>query len=168
MFSWVSPFYLEAVPIGRWCSELMKCNETCSSWLISQWRGSSNDTGKRVLFLLWAQALDSFPQLWGCAPRKIPEKPPSGPRANKIFFYKGKGTKAWTLASSCAGVTVGAQRPWLIRASTVPWGATPNSVGIKGWPHPGQAGQSPCCVSLKTSLRILRSERPLLPNTKNI
>lgn len=39
-------------------------------------------------------------------------------------------------------------------------------VNTKGSPCPGQAGQSPACVSLKPWLRILSSEHPSLPYTR--
>lgn len=41
-------------------------------------------------------------------------------------------------------------------------------VNTKGSPCPGRAGQLPTCVSLKPLQKILNSEHPFIPNTKNI
>lgn len=92
MFSYVSSFYLEAVPIDR-CSELMKFNETCSSWLISQYGGSSND--KRKGFYSYdLRPWTIFLNCRGCIHRKIPEEPSKMvPGHIRSFLKKCKDNK---------------------------------------------------------------------------
>lgn len=170
----------------------MKFNETCSSWLINQYRGSSNGKGKGVLPLLWAQALDRvvgfFFLIEGDGHPPAPPLPPgksllkslqNGPRANMGFQTKGKETKTWMLGFPRVGSPAEEEvkeDPWEPRgggSSSEPamhdsWKARPNSVNTKGCPCPEQAGQSPSGVSLKPLLRVLNSEHTFLPSTKNI
>lgn len=72
-----------------------------AGYLVSE-EESSTDKGKGALFLLWAQALDSSPKLWGYTPKKIPENLKVVPGHIKQIFFsflKAKETKAWMLAS---------------------------------------------------------------------
>lgn len=156
MFSWDSSFYLEAVPMDR-CSGLMKFNETCSSWLISKEAVMTREKG---LYSCWeAQAFNSFFfKPWRYTPRKIPERPQSGPRTTTTKWHECCAAQglAHRQRSSCRGSSV----------SATTRRATPTGQHQKQ-PMSWEAGRSPACVSLKPLLRILGSEHPFIPYTKN-
>lgn len=117
-----------------------------AGYLVSE-EESSTDKGKGALFLLWAQALDSSPKLWGYTPKKIPENLKVVPGHIKQIFFsflKAKKPKheCWLPQSwftRWGGVAMGAQRLWQLGTShssqrsstkfcqhqrvTTPWGS---------------------------------------------